>query len=90
MQELQVKGLVDKERKILSRLGGRKLHHQLRGNLQAKGIKFGRDKLFVLLKKHQMLILPKRRYVQTTMSKHWLKKYPNLVKDLVVNRPDEV
>jgi len=37
-----------------------------------------------------MLILPKRRYIQTTMSKHWLRKYPNLVKDLVVNRPDEV
>ena len=37
-----------------------------------------------------MLILPKRRYVQTTMSKHWLKKYPNLVKDLVVKGPDEV
>jgi len=37
-----------------------------------------------------MLILPRRRYIQTTMSKHWLRKYPNLVKDIVVERPDEV
>lgn len=89
-QEFQVKQLVDKERKILPRLGGRKLHHQIRDSLQAQEIKFGRDKLFALLRKHQMLILPKRRYVQTTMSKHWLRKYPNLVKEIVVNRPDEV
>jgi putative transposase len=88
--ELQVKQLVDKERKVLSRLGGKKLHHQIRDSLQAREIKFGRDKLFTLLRKHQMLILPKRRYVQTTMSKHWLRKYPNLVKDIVVKRPDEV
>lgn len=37
-----------------------------------------------------MLILPKRRYVQATMSKHWLRKYPNLVKDIKAGRPDEV
>lgn len=88
--ELQVKQLVDKERKVLSRLGGRKLHHQIRDSLQTQEIKFGRDKLFALLRKHGMLILPRRRYVQTTMSKHWLRKYPNLVKDIVVERPDEV
>jgi len=89
-QELQVRQLVDKERKVLSRLGGRKLHHQIRDSLQAQEIKFGRDKLFALLRKDGMLILPKRRYVQTTMSKHWLRKYPNLVKGVVINRPDEV
>jgi putative transposase len=58
--------------------------------LQAQEIKFGRDKLFALLRKHGMLIIPKKRYIQTTMSKHWLRKYPNLVKGLVVKRPDEV
>lgn len=89
-QELKVKQFVDKERKVLSRLGGRKLHHQIRDSLQAQAIKFGRDKLFALLRKHHMLILPKRRYIQTTMSKHYLRKYPNLVKDIVVSRPDEV
>lgn len=88
--ELQVKQLVDNERKVLSRLGGRKLHHQIRDSLHAREIKFGRDKLFALLRKYRMLILPRRRYVQTTMSKHWLRKYPNLVKEIVVVRPDQV
>lgn len=87
---MQVKQLIDKERKVLSRLGGRKLHHQIRDSLQAQAIKFGRDKLFALLRKYEMLILPKRRYIQTTMSKHWLRKYPNLIKDIVIKRPDEV
>jgi transposase InsO family protein len=82
--------LIDKERKVLARLGVRKLHHQIRDSLQAQEIKFGRDKLFALLRKNGMLILPKRRYIQTTMSKHWLRKYPNQVKDIIVSRPDEV
>lgn len=50
----------------------------------------GRDKLFLLLRKYDMLISPRRRYVQTTMSRHWLRKYPNLVKDISVDRPDQV
>jgi putative transposase len=87
---LQVKQAVDKERKILPRLGGKKLHHQIGQHLSSMGIKFGRDKLFAFLKEHQMLILPKRRYVQTTMSKHWLRKYPNIVKGLDISRADEV
>lgn len=78
---------MDKERKVLSRLGCRKLHHQIKDSLQAH---FSGDKLFALLKKYGMLILPKRRYVQITMSKHWLRKHPNLVKDVLVERPNEV
>ncbi|WP_157604733.1 IS3 family transposase [Solitalea canadensis] len=89
-QEAAVKKLVEKERKVLSRLGGRKLHHQLRDSFQAQQIKMGRDKLFDFLRNHQLLIWPKRRYVQTTMSKHWLRKYPNLLKNRTVDQPDQV
>ena len=88
--EAQVKRLVDQERKLLPRLGCRKLHHQIRASLARKEIKMGRDKLFDLLKKYHLLIYPKRRYIQTTMSKHWLRKYPNLVKDIKISRPDQV
>jgi putative transposase len=28
--------------------------------------------------------------IQATMSKNWLRKYPNLFKDIVVKQPDEV
>lgn len=37
-----------------------------------------------------MLIKPKRRYIQTTMSKHWLRKYPNIVKGKLVERSEQV
>ena len=50
----------------------------------------GRDKLFNLLSHHNMLIKPVRRYIQTTMSKHWMRKYPNLVKNLKVERSEQV
>lgn len=89
-RDLQVKQLVDQERKILPRLGGRKLYFQIKNQLQARNIRFGRDQLFTLMGKYDMLIVPKRKYVQTTMSKHWLRKYPNLVKDLKVEGPDQV
>lgn len=86
----QVLSLVHKERKILTRLGGKKLYHQIKPALQYNQIKFGRDQLFKLLGEENLLIKPKRTYTQTTMSKHWLRKYPNLIKDLVVTAPEQV
>jgi putative transposase len=35
-------------------------------------------------------IKPRRRYIQTTMSKHWLRKWPNIVKNKCITSPDEV
>jgi putative transposase len=71
-------------------LGTRKIHHLIKEELELKEIKFGRDKLFALMRDHNLLIKPQRRYVQTTNSKHWLRKWPNIIKDLTVNAPDEV
>lgn len=82
--------MVQKERKVLPRLGGKKLYHQIQPYLQSKGIKMGRDKLFNLLHYYNLLIKPKRRYIQTTMSKHWLRKYPNLYKEQTITRPEQV
>lgn len=86
--ERQIKQILDGQRKILPRLGGRKLHHQIKDELEARELKMGRDKLFDVLRKYGMLIVPKRRHVQTTMSRHWLRKYPNMVKGLEINRTD--
>lgn len=88
-RELAIKQLIDKERKLLPRLGGRKLHHQIRDSLSSKSLKIGRDGLFDILRKHDMLIHPKKRYVQTTQSKHWLRKYPNVFKNVVMCRADQ-
>lgn len=88
--EKDVLSLVHKERKILTGLGGKKLYHQIKPALAANEIKFGRDKLFKLSGEESLLIKPKRTYTQTTMSKHWLCKYPNLIKDLVADAPEQV
>lgn len=82
--------MVKEKRKLLCRTGTRKLHHLMAGQLAGKSIKCGRDKLFSYLRKHDLLITPKRRYIQTTDSKHWLRKHPNLVKDITVSQPGQV
>ena len=63
-------------------LGTRKLLFLLQDELRKHEIKMGRDKLFDLLRFHGLLIRRRRRIVKTTDSHHWLKEYPNLIKDL--------
>lgn len=43
-------------------------------------IKIGKDALFDYLRSENLLIYPKKRYTKNTFSKHWLRKYPNLLK----------
>lgn len=50
----------------------------------------GRDVLFDFLRAEHLLIKPKRSYVKTTNSKHWMKKYPNLLPDINIIRPEQV
>lgn len=54
------------------------------------GLKVGRDKLFVILRNHDLLIRHKRKYVTTTDSNHWLRKYPNRSKQLQVTAPEQL
>jgi putative transposase len=81
---------VDRERKQLPRLGTRKVYHLIQDDLQEQGLKFGRDKLFKLMQLYGLQIRPRKRYIQTTMSKHWLRKWPNIVKGKKVHHQDQV
>src|SRR5690606_1070907 len=54
------------------------------------GIKMGRDQLFNLLRFHGLLIRRRKRIVRTTDSNHIFKRYPNLIKDLVVSGPEQL
>lgn len=90
MTQKSVLGFVQAERKILPMLGGRKIYHQIKPLLQACSMKVGRDKLFRLLGEYNLLIKPKRRYTITTNSKHWLRKYPNIIKGQLVTAPEQV
>jgi len=70
-------------------LGGKKIYHQIKPTFNSHSIKIGRDKLFRLLSEYHLLIKPKRRYVTTTNSKHWLRKYPNIIKDKSITEPEQ-
>jgi transposase InsO family protein len=77
-------------RKDLPSLGTRKLHHVLQPRLASHKITIGRDYLFDLLAEHRLLIRRRKRKVITTDSRHWMRKYSNLVKPISVNRPEQV
>lgn len=78
-------------RRLMPRLGTRKLYYLLKPELIRAEIKLGRDGLFHYLRLHDLLIKPSKNYTKTTNSKHWLRKYPNLLKDReATSRPEEV
>ena len=77
-------------RKDLPRIGTRKLHHLLLPLLASHGISIGRDQLFDLLSEHGLLIRRRKRKVFTTDSRHWMRKYSNLVCAMQITRPEQV
>ena len=74
----------------LPRLGTRKLHHKLQPLLDEHGIRVGRDYLFGLLDDHKLLIRQRKRKAFTTNSRHWMRKYNNLTKDMIAMRPEQL
>ncbi len=86
----KIKPLVLSIRREMPRIGTRKLYYLLKKNFDKLNIKIGRDALFTYLKTEYLLIKPKKNYVKTTHSKHWLRKHPNLLKVVIPNTPDHV
>lgn len=77
-------------RKNLPRVGTRKLHYLLQPGLASHSIKIGRDYLFDLLQEHRLLIRLRKRKAITTDSRHWMRKYSNLIRNVPVTRPEQV
>lgn len=77
-------------RRQMPRLGVRKLYHLLKPGLLQENILIGRDKLFALLKRENLLVAKKKRYIKTTDSSHWLRRHPDLVKGIRLKRPEQV
>jgi len=50
----------------------------------------GRDKLHSLLQANKLLVRSARTIPKTTNSNHWMKKYPNLIKDFEINTTESV
>jgi transposase InsO family protein len=77
-------------RRNMPRLGTRKLHYLLQSSLASHSIQIGRDYLFDLLQEHKLLVRQRKRKAITTDSRHWMRKYSNLVKNVPVTRPEQV
>lgn len=83
--------LVREERRWQPRLGARKLRVLLGDPLAKAGVRMGRDRFFEVLRKSDLLLPPRRsEYPRTTHSYHTLPIFTNLIKALVVSRPNEV
>jgi putative transposase len=72
------------------RLGTRKLYEKLQPFMLENSIKMGRDTLFNLLAANHLLIRKRKRRIMTTNSYHWLRKYPNLIREFVPTAPNQL
>ncbi len=81
--------LVEKERKIMPRIGGRKLLQRVQPRLSGE-LCMGRDSFFDFLRDKGLLIRKRRNRVRTTYSNHWLHKYPNLIKGFIPQKAHQL
>jgi len=84
MQEVFILKEAKELRKEHKRMGAEKLLHLLTETLKEHGIKYGRDKFYNLLGWHGLLIKRFKRGPKTTNSNHFYRKYPNLIRDIVL------
>ena len=73
-------------RRDMPRLGVRKLQVILAGG----GHEVSRDKLFDILRDSGLLVRRSHRRIATTNSRHWMKKWKNLIKGVTPEHPDQV
>ena len=81
---------MEEVRQKLPKIGTEKLYYLLEKRFRKHEITIGRDGLHLLLQDHGLTIRKKKKRPKTTNSRHWMKKYPNLIKELVPNAPDMI
>jgi putative transposase len=76
---------------VQPRVGGKKLHEMMGPFMKEHDIYIGRDLLFDLLRENDLLVTRRRRsQPRTTDSNHWMRRYPDLIRDVTLNRADEL
>ncbi len=71
-------------------MGTRKLQTKLEPILREHNINIGRDALFDILRYNGLLVKRRRKPVITTNSRHWMRKYPNLIKNIIPLAPNQI
>lgn len=80
-----VKGI----RKTQPKVGGRKLYKMLSADIKNMEVAMGRDQFFEFLREEGLLLRKRKKRVRTTMSKHGMPVYPDLLKNAVIERPGQ-
>ncbi|MCG2462974.1 IS3 family transposase, partial [Flavobacteriaceae bacterium F89] len=88
--EKKVVEIIKNRRRSLPREGVRKLIRSLDREFANAHLKIGRDTLFNILRKHNMLTLRKKYSCRTTNSLHRFYKYKNIIRDLEIKKPNQV
>lgn len=74
----------------MPRLGARKLQYVL-NQKSGDGLgAIGRDWLFDFLRDNNLLVKRKRKYIKTTDASQWRRQYPNLIKDYLPQKPEQL
>ena len=60
LEEEMILKLVQEQKRLLPNSGGRKMYFLIKEDLLKMNIKCGRDKLFELLRKYELLVRPKK------------------------------
>jgi len=81
---------VIRQRRLLSNSGVRQLMKLMQDFLNEHQIKLGRDALFDLLRENNLLVRRRKRTVQTTFSRHFFRKYKNLIRGVEPNAPNQL
>ena len=84
--EADMRGKIEQIRVELPRTG----YRMLLEHLQKAGVDIGERKLRKVLRRFQLQIRPRKRFVRTTNSEHGFKVYENLIKGLVVSKINQV
>ena len=67
----------------MPRISGTKLHYLL----NQSGYRIGRKVLYDLLRNNKLLVRKRKKYTITTGSRHWMHKWPNLIRGFDFYRP---
>ena len=89
-RDMMVVDMVQILRRDMRGLGTEKLYYLLKPAFEREGLKIGRDKLHEILSAHGLTIQRRRKGPRTTWSKHWMKKWPNLIVGVAPDGPNQV
>lgn len=85
-KEADVRGKIEQIRVEMPRTG----YRMLLGHLKRQGINIGERRLRGIIRKFDLGIKPKKRFVKTTDSNHGHRVYPNLLEELTIDNVNQV